>query len=106
VRRIVDNWFAEAGISIKPVMELGSVEAIKELAGAGLGCGIVPRMAVDERHKVTKFNVQSLKPRLVRQIGLVMRRDKRLHRGLREAVAALNRTATVFAGRRLRGPSD
>jgi DNA-binding transcriptional LysR family regulator len=27
-------------------MELGSVEATKELVGAGLGCGVVPRVAI------------------------------------------------------------
>src|SRR3546814_20523379 len=45
-RRIVDDWFARAGHRLKPIMELGSVEAIKELVGAGLGCAILPGTAV------------------------------------------------------------
>ena len=36
-RQIIDRWFARGGRSPKPVMELGSVEAIKQLVGAGLG---------------------------------------------------------------------
>ena len=48
-RRIVDQWCGHASLSFKPVMELGSVEAIKELVGAGLGFyGVLPRMAVSE----------------------------------------------------------
>ena len=47
-RRIVDDWFLSGGFTVKPAMELGSVEAIKELVDAGLGCGIVPRMTQDE----------------------------------------------------------
>jgi DNA-binding transcriptional LysR family regulator len=85
-RRIVDDWFARAGVSLKPVMELGSVEAIKELVGAGLGCAILPAMAVAQAPGLA---VHPLAPRLSRQLGLVLRRDKPLTRGLRETIAAL-----------------
>ena len=39
-RVLINQWFMQAGVSLKPIMELGSVEAIKELVGAGLGCSI------------------------------------------------------------------
>lgn len=89
-RRIFDHWFERAGFSLKPIMELGSVEAIKKLVGAGLGCGLMPRMAVSgaDRGEVA---VRSLTPRLHRRLGIVLRRDKPLARGLREVVAALRR---------------
>jgi DNA-binding transcriptional LysR family regulator len=102
-RRIVDDWFAAAGLSIRPTMELGSVEAMKELVRAGLGVGIVPRMAVD-RHRTPKLQIQSLTPRLTRTIGLVIRRDKPLHRGLRETIAALRRAAPRFSRTRRKPP--
>jgi DNA-binding transcriptional LysR family regulator len=85
-RRVVDEWALRAGIALKPIMELGSVEAMKELTGAGLGCSVLPRMAL-RRHKA--FVVRSLKPRLYRTLALVLRRDKPLTRGLREAVKAI-----------------
>jgi DNA-binding transcriptional LysR family regulator len=87
-RRIVDAWCARGNAALKPVMSLGSVEAIKELVGAGLGCAVVPRMAVrgvEER----AFAVRSLTPRLHRELAVVIRQDKTLFRGLREAVDAL-----------------
>ncbi|WP_026868647.1 LysR family transcriptional regulator [Inquilinus limosus] len=89
-RRIVDDWFARAGISPKPVMELGSVEAIKELVGAGLGCAVLPSMAVEQAAGLV---THPLSPRLYRRLGLVLRRDKPLSRGLRETVAALQQAA-------------
>ncbi|MGK9165213.1 LysR family transcriptional regulator [Inquilinus limosus] len=89
-RRIVDDWFARAGISPKPVMELGSVEAIKELVGAGLGCAVLPSMAVAQAPGLT---AHPLSPRLHRRLGLVLRRDKPLARGLRETIAALQQAA-------------
>jgi DNA-binding transcriptional LysR family regulator len=89
-RRIVDQWFGRRSSSFKPVMELGSVEAIKELVGAGLGYyGVLPRMAVSNERKRNGLIVRSLAPCLTRKLALVLRRDKRLDRGLREVVNAL-----------------
>jgi DNA-binding transcriptional LysR family regulator len=91
-RRIVDGWFARAGLTLRPVMALGSIEAIKELVGAGLGCAVLPRMAVPSHGSRTPITVHALAPRLHRSLALVLRRDKPLYRGLREVVNALTRT--------------
>jgi DNA-binding transcriptional LysR family regulator len=88
-RRIVDEWALRAGVSLKPIMELGSVEAMKELIGAGLGCGVLPRMALRRKQASDPFAVRSLKPRLYRKLGLVLRRDKPLTKGLRELIRAV-----------------
>jgi DNA-binding transcriptional LysR family regulator len=93
-RRIVDQWCARAGLALKPVMELGSVEAIKELVGAGLGYGVLPSMAVSNAKKRGGLVVRSLTPRLSRKLALVLRHDKRLDRGLREVVKALTALTT------------
>ena len=86
-RRVVDDWALRAGRPLKAVMELGSVEAMKELVGAGLGCSVLPRMALRGKHE--PFVVRSLKPRLYRKLALVLRRDKPLTKGLRELVRAI-----------------
>ncbi|BBK40891.1 LysR family transcriptional regulator [Allostella vacuolata] len=86
-RSLVDAWFLAGGAPARPVMELGSVEAIKEMVGAGLGCSILPGMAVAADHP--RLAVRPLAPRLVRRLALVLRQDKPLSRGLREMVAAL-----------------
>jgi DNA-binding transcriptional LysR family regulator len=88
-RRIVDQWFARSGFSLKPVMELGSVEAIKRLVEAGLGFGILPAMAVADTLSRGGLVACSLKPRLSRKLALALRRDKRMDKGLREVVSAL-----------------
>ena len=87
-RRVIDAWFARAGIAIKPVMELGSVEAIKQLVAAGLGCGLLPRLALGDTPTATAA-VQSLAPPLYREIGMVLRSDKVPDRGLRELMRDL-----------------
>jgi DNA-binding transcriptional LysR family regulator len=87
-RRVVDDWFGRAGVALKPVMELGSIEAIKELVAAGLGCGLLPRLATREGEGGA-VAVRSLAPLLNREIGVVLRRDKVPDHGLRELVRGL-----------------
>lgn len=88
-RRLVDAWLARSKISLTPVMSLGSVEAIKEMVAAGLGCAILPAMAVPSRSSRGGLAVQSLTPRLHRTLAVVIRRDKRLCAGLREMYQSL-----------------
>jgi DNA-binding transcriptional LysR family regulator len=90
-RRIVDEWFRRAGVSLKPVMELGSVEAIKQLVGAGLGAAVLPGMAVRDLGEGDAIAARPLSPRLSRTLAVVVRRDKLLTRGLREVIEALKR---------------
>lgn len=87
-RRATNEWFAAAGVRPEPAMEFGSVEAIKELVAAGLGWSILPDMAL--RRDTSHLLVTSpLRPRLVRQLGIVLRRDKHLTKGLREIMKSL-----------------
>lgn len=88
-RQIVDRWFARAGVTPKPVMDLGSVEAIKELVGAGLGCAVLPRSAISRLQAPDALATMPLAPKLHREIGLVLRNDKPLHAGLRATVRAI-----------------
>jgi len=106
-RTLFDQWFMRSGLPLKPVMELGSVEAIKELVGAGLGCGVVPRMALPRTKGRRKLTIRSLSPRLYRSLAIVLRHDKPLHRGLREVVAAMTKFGRSYflspTSRRSRG---
>jgi DNA-binding transcriptional LysR family regulator len=96
-RLLIDQWALRAGHSLKPVMELGSVEAIKELVGAGLGCGVVPRMAIRDADARTRISVHPLYPRLFRKLAIVLRHDKPLQKALREVVNAVKLAAGEFA---------
>lgn len=88
-RRTADEWLARGGVSLKPLMSLGSVEAIKEMVRAGLGCAILPGMAVPAVARPRDLIVRSLSPKLHRRLAVVIRRDKRLDRGLRQTLSAL-----------------
>ncbi|TFB27152.1 LysR family transcriptional regulator [Lelliottia nimipressuralis] len=81
-RALIDGWFAGSGLTIAPVMQLGSIEAIKRMVRAGLGYSIVPRMAVKEDADREGLCVMSLTPVLQRQLAVVMRQDKILSKGI------------------------
>ena len=88
-RRLVDDWFEAAGLQARPTMELGSTEAMKEIVAAGLGCAVLPRLAVTGPGARKTLVVRSLSPRLHRKLAVVMRRDKPLSHGLRHLSLAL-----------------
>jgi DNA-binding transcriptional LysR family regulator len=87
-RRITDRWFARGDATVSPAMSLGSAEAIKAMAIAGLGCGILSEMAVSTEGREA-FVVRPLSPPLHRTLGVVIRKDKRLSRGLKATYDAL-----------------
>lgn len=88
-RKLVDRWFAAEGFQPQPVMELGSVEAMKEMVAAGLGYGIVPRMAMTGRGAHPDLKTSRLAPRMHRTLAVVVRRDKPVGRGLRVVLEAI-----------------
>lgn len=88
-----NEWFSQAGLRVKPIMELGSIEAIKEMVAAGLGYGIVPRMAVSGAHHGHGLQIRTLTPPLRRTLSVALRQDKPLSRALRQVVEALHALA-------------
>lgn len=88
-RDLIDGWFKACDLEVRPVMQLGSIEAIKRMVRAGLGYSIVPRMAVENVADREGLSVRSLNPVLHRQLGIVMRQDKILSKGISEVIRLL-----------------
>ncbi|MGR5946521.1 LysR family transcriptional regulator [Enterobacter sp. C4G1] len=94
-RALIDSWFEACGIAIAPVMQLGSIEAIKRMVRAGLGYSIVPRMAVENPADCEGLSVHSLTPVLQRQLAVVMRQDKILSKGISAIIRMLQNKPLV-----------
>ncbi len=97
-RSLIDGWFARAGVSFYPAMSLGSVEAVRELVGMGLGCALFPRMVLSASEEDEGRVVRALTPRLQRTIGVVTRRDQSHSAGLEAFLDALRRECSRRGG--------
>lgn len=76
-RKIVDEHFAEVGLSPRVVMEMRSPEAMRKLVEAGVGISFLPRIAVAE--SIEAGAVRAVKVKGVtfeREIGLAWRKGR------------------------------
>ncbi|PWC33690.1 LysR family transcriptional regulator [Azospirillum sp. TSO35-2] len=89
MRAVIDGWFLAGGTQPRPAMELGNVEAIKNLVASGLGRSILPAVTVQGGGDRDRFAVRPLEPPLVRTLGLALRRDKVPDPGVRAMVRAI-----------------
>lgn len=83
-RSLVDAWFRRGGQAVRPVMELGSVEAIKEMVAAGLGWSVLPGSSVAAAGHSRGVQPLRLAPRLSRTLAWVIRKDKPVSRALQQ----------------------
>lgn len=76
-RTFIDSLFVAAGVAPRVVMELESVEALREMAAIGLGYTILPLTAVQnllQQGRLTQLSIQSAVP-LARHNSLIYRPD-------------------------------
>ncbi|MCO5214996.1 MAG: LysR family transcriptional regulator [Thermomicrobiales bacterium] len=93
-RALIDGWFAQAGMSFRPTMTVGSLEALRALVGLEMGYAILSRLAIAPGALPDQLVVRSLSPQLHRTIGLAMRRDEPVSRAV-EVFSAAIKVATA-----------
>lgn len=71
VREIIDAASARAGVTLDVVMELRSIESIKQMVAAGIGVGFVSRFALRAGEGLSATD-----GRLSRKLAIVRRRDR------------------------------
>lgn len=96
-RAVIDAWFRHAGITPRPVLELGSVEAIKTLVRSGLGAAVLPALAL--RGGVPGAVVRKLRPAVSRDLGYVLHQEKVMDRGLQLLLSELRLSVSEQAER-------
>jgi DNA-binding transcriptional LysR family regulator len=78
-REFTDLYFRKGGVNpseLKVVMELGSPEALKGVAGTGLGFAILSKAAVAKEQKLGELVAVPLSPKLLRSLSLVYPKQK------------------------------
>ncbi len=91
-RLVTDCWFADAGLSPTPMMEVAGTETVRCMVRRGLGATILPRLAVGNHES------RPLDPPLWRELAVATRADKRRDKSMRAFLAELERTAALLEG--------
>jgi LysR family transcriptional regulator, low CO2-responsive transcriptional regulator len=77
--RLVDDYFREEGVTLQNVIELGSMEAIKELVKIGMGAGVLaPWIAREELAKGALVSIPLGKRKLKRRWGVSFLKGRKL----------------------------
>ena len=71
VRRVIDDTMTAAGVSANVVMELRSIESIKQMVAAGIGIGLVSRFALSKGEGIRCKDAP-----VVRRLAIVRRADR------------------------------
>lgn len=85
IRRELDRFFRENGVTISIVMQFDNIQSIKEAVVLGSGISILPeRTMLTEVEQGRLVSVPLHAPELVRPTGIIHRRKKKLTRAGRE----------------------
>ncbi|MEH3086320.1 MAG: LysR family transcriptional regulator [Xylophilus ampelinus] len=95
-RALVDAWFGRRDRKPRPSMELDSVEAIKAVVAAGIGYGLLPRMAVAGAGGHPDLEIARVSPPLRRSQAIALRHDKPMGRALRAVVDAVAEAGRAY----------
>jgi DNA-binding transcriptional LysR family regulator len=97
--RLVKDYFRDEGLPLTNILELGSMEAIKELVKIGLGVGILaPWVAAKELSSGALVSLPLGKRKLKRQWGVGHLRGRRLSLGEETFVGLCQSVTQEFAG--------
>jgi len=84
MHRLVVDWFEAQGIHPKPTLYLGNSEALKAMVAAGVGVAILAIENREDLYLSRSIVARPLSPPLVRQLGLIVHKDKQPHPAMAE----------------------
>lgn len=90
VRLLIDQSAARAGVTLNVVMELRSIESIKQMVAAGIGVGFVSRFAIEPRGSESGLVCKD--GNLSRRLAIVKRAGRPLSAAAREFERSLTRS--------------
>jgi DNA-binding transcriptional LysR family regulator len=90
-RRLVDHALEEAGLRVRPVMEIGRPTVMARLVEAGLGVSVLPE-AVGAGRAGSLYRLGSRRFRVDRRLGLLVLRGRGLEPAARAFIGVLEET--------------
>jgi DNA-binding transcriptional LysR family regulator len=96
IRRHIDRFLRDAGAEVNVVMQFDNIQMIKEAVTLGSGVSILPERTMQgEIEQGRLVSIPLVEPGLVRPVGIVHRRRKKLNRAAQSFLELLD--VTVLA---------
>lgn len=76
LRQIIDTYCSELGFSLKPALEMTTLESIIHMVAEGVGVTILPEPYLDTLHNPQVVKVKLINPTPQRDIGFIYRKNK------------------------------
>lgn len=96
IRRVQDRFFREHGVGVKLTMHFDNIQMIKEAVAVGSGLSILPARTMQAEIEQGRLAAVPLDaPELVRPLGILHRRRKKLNRAVRSFLGMLEEQPPV-----------
>jgi DNA-binding transcriptional LysR family regulator len=86
IRRELDRFFRESGVTVNTVMQFDNIQSIKEAVALGSGISILPERAMQAEVQQRRLVSVPLHAQLLRPVAVIHRRKKKLNLAGREFV--------------------
>lgn len=96
LRTLIDRYCQNFGFSLKPVLELTTMESIIHMVSEGIGVTILPRPYLENlyHHKIKIITIKNPTPN--REIGIIYRKDKYMCATTQQFIAQLTEISTMI----------
>ncbi len=85
IRRELDRFFRESGVTVNTVMQFDNIQSIKEAVALGSGISILPERAMQAEVAQRRLvSIPFRAPQLLRPVAVIHRRKKKLNRAARD----------------------
>jgi LysR family transcriptional regulator, transcriptional activator of the cysJI operon len=91
IRRHIDRYLRDAGVEVRVAMQFDNIQMIKEAVALGSGVSILPeRTTQAETSQGRLVSIRLAPPGMVRPVGIVHRRRKKLNRAAQSFLELLD----------------
>ncbi|CAM4269917.1 LysR family transcriptional regulator [Bacillus manliponensis] len=96
LRNLIDKYCKELEISIKPTLEMTTMESLVHMVSEGIGVTILPAPYLDSLKNSDIVHVKLINPTPKRDIGIIYRKDKFMCAASRTFIAQLTETSKIL----------
>lgn len=96
LRRLIDKSCAEIGITLKPTLEMTTLDSVIQMVNEGIGVTILPKPYLDFMKNENVTTVKLINPTPKREVGFIYRKDKFMCHITKKFIHQIEEMSQVF----------